>query len=311
MPGSNGEVQPLWQLWQQHAGERLWWGKESWLWFPARTILLEPGAILIMTLISSGLAWISVQLLPVVFMDVAQQPQITKQRSSPRHQQRFTSGVIRSAMLKEWRILLRSTRFRIIAACLNGVVILEVLIFSYAPDFSQTFDLFALFALLILYMALLTTKFFIQVSCAQGQDLKWLGSAPATALELQLSKGLTVLLMVWGMCIPMVGAIAFAHGPALLMTLLLLPMTTYQAILSMWHANVLTLTPQNPPALGWTARDGLLSYLEFFSILGWPGLAACLYFQYWWYGGAIALLLVAVMAISYQRSHRLENKADI
>lgn len=304
MPESNGEMQSLWQLWQQHTGERLWWGRASWLWFPARTVLLDPGAIFAMTLFSGGSAWISCQFLPTIFVDVIQQPQIIKQLSSSGYQQAFISGVVRSVMLKEWRLLSRSTRFRLIAACLNGAVILEILIFPYLPISSLTPHLLALCGLLVLWMAVLTTRLLIRMSCVDRQDLTWLGSAPVLSLKLSLSKVSIALLMVWGMCAPMVGAIAFSNGPTLLLTLLLFPMTITQAVLSMWHVDALVM-PQNLSTLDWRAQNDTFSYLEVANTLSWLGLAVCIYLQYWAYGGAIATLLMGIMAIASWHRHRL------
>ncbi|MGF1603675.1 MAG: hypothetical protein ACFCU8_16965 [Thermosynechococcaceae cyanobacterium] len=310
MSDSNGEMQALWQLWQQHTGEHLWWRKESWLWFPARTVLLDPKAILTMTLLSCGLAWASCQLLPNLFIDVIQQPLITKQRPFSRRQQVFTSGIVRSVMLKEWRILLRSTRFRTIGVCLNSVIIAEILILSYVPDFALTDRWLALCGLFILWTATITTKLFIHVCFAQSQDLRWLGSAPTTNLKLRLSKLLAILLMIWGVFIPIVGAIAISNGPAILMVSMLLPMTISKAVMSTWHADVLALTTQNLSTLRWATRDHTLSYLEAASTLGWLGLAVCLYLQYWLYGVAIALLLISIMALAYGQS-RPPNKISV
>ena len=300
------ETQALWQLWQQHDGEQLWWGRESWLWLPARTLFLEPCSIVVMTLLSVGLTWISCQRLPTVFMDVIQQPQVKKKRSLPRRQRVFVSGVIYSVILKEWRILLRSERFWIIAVCLNVAVIAGMLVLPYLPAFAITPHIPALAGLYALWMGMTSSGLFTRFCFIQRQDLNWLGSAPANRLKLRLSKLLATLLMIWCVLFPVVGAITLSSGPGMLMALLLLPMTISQAVLSMWHVCFLKLPHQTPSPLDPSERNNLLMYLESANVLSWLSISILIYFQYWLYCLIAVILAIGIMIWAFRHSHQVE-----
>ncbi|MGB7413286.1 MAG: hypothetical protein WA902_03675 [Thermosynechococcaceae cyanobacterium] len=93
------------------------------------------------------------------------------------------------------------------------------------------------------------------------------------------------------MCVPLVGAIALSHGPALLITLILLPMTISQSVLSMWQVGSQDLT----------SRNDSLTYLGTVNGLSWLAIATLIYFQYWLYGLAVLGLSLGIMALAYGR----------
>ncbi|MGB7415441.1 MAG: hypothetical protein WA902_14640, partial [Thermosynechococcaceae cyanobacterium] len=99
------DAQQFQQLWQDYIVNNALWRRESWLWLPVRALLLEPQAILLMTVLTGSVAWLTYTFFPAIFVAALQQSQhqSKKPAASKNRPKPFVSGVTRSIVIKEWR----------------------------------------------------------------------------------------------------------------------------------------------------------------------------------------------------------------
>ncbi|MGF1601655.1 MAG: hypothetical protein ACFCU8_06485 [Thermosynechococcaceae cyanobacterium] len=224
---------PLWKFWQQSVVGSSWWSHESWLWFPTRTLLLDPQAVLLMTLLSVGLFGFSAWRLPMAFIKAVQKPPVQRRRSAKQRQRQFMQGEIANIILKEWRILLRSPQIWAMPIIVGGACIPVLFLdqFRIESD-SLMISAVAFIAWVVLFLGLFLTVRLTRTCLAQDQSLSWLPSTPITSLKLHISKLLAVLLLVWGICIPIGVVLSCLNGPGVPMIMAIIPATTSQAILA-------------------------------------------------------------------------------
>ncbi|PZD74508.1 hypothetical protein C1752_01014 [Acaryochloris thomasi RCC1774] len=300
--------QQLQQLWQHYFLDNIWWGSESWLWLPARALLLEPQSIVLMTILTVGVAGLTYKFLPTATLITALQqfqPQQTKP-AAPKHSKPFISGVTRNIVLKEWRSLqwrsLLSAIWRILAFFLFVVVVVT---FSpqAVPELPSALAL--TISLTVLSGAFLSS--ILTTHCiAADEAMEWLASVPVRSRILRQSKLLAILSLIWIALSPTIVLVLFFGGSGWVTAFVVLGTPVSQTLLSYWNAVPIDRKAiTDPRDMSLFYRDELLMWLGVASMFLWMACGLLLASAQWPYGILILVLELGLMRFAYQRSHQL------
>lgn len=279
-------------------------GRESWLWLPARTLLLEPKAILLTTMLSVGLTGLTDKLLPNAFRKVQQQLYMGSERSPLNYRPRkFQHGIIRNIMTKEWRVLRRRSQ-PFLGGVLLVTIFLPVIMLMRKVELPPNVPSTASWIMMLTVMLSLFMTSSLTVYCVAYDDAAtWLQSAPVRSRQLRMSKLLAALIPVWVVMSPAIAIVTFLGGSGLLTFFLLLLAPAAMAVLKLWSVSTLDLSVGI--ALAALQQDGILMYLEIFSALLWMFCSLTLASTYWAYGILALLLEFGIVKLAYWRSRQL------
>lgn len=296
----------LLQFFQQYIASNMWWGQESWLWFPARASLLEPQAIVLMTLLSGGLVWLTYKQLPTAFMKAIQQPHIQREQSLNGSQAKFISGVTPNIIVKEWRLIWR--RNQLWQLCW-GWIICTVFIWPnwiLSPTTIHQFPTQAgKVTMLTVFMGASLASGLLGHFVA-GEDLHWFPSVPVSSRQLQVSKLLAALGPVWVLLLPAIALVQFLGGSGSITLLLLLIASTHQAVMRWWHSCSVNLRTMDRGKVS-LYRDIKILCFELLTLFLWAACGALLQSSWWMYGILVLLLEAGILRWAYLSNRRLRT----
>lgn len=279
---------------------------DSWIWFPVRTIFLDPPSV-VATLITSGLlTWLAVEALHRSFLNGTQQSVTIQQRHRrPTQPTRFASGLSRVVLFKEWRIIGRNP-FLISQTLLSVLFLIPLLLVvlrgNGGPNSSNLGTVVAT-ASTFIGSNLVSVLTLICVSGEEAPDL--LRSSPAKSTDLRRLKLLSALIPVWSLMLPFFLILLVRREPWLLPLAIFLGATVCTSFLRLWNARPVSIQAmmqrQKQSALG----DPVMGFLEVAALFIW-GFAGFRSGQGDWIGTVIALILIGgIMGIAYWRSRLL------
>ncbi len=300
---SGGNTESIWFRLEQFLASGFL-SASSWVWFPARAIFFDPVSVVLVLLISSGLTWLTVEILHSSFIAGTQQEQTSQHRQRrPIGATRFVGGFYRVALFKEWRVMWRNPY-------LISRIFLQVffLTFPFLSVLRQhhangvDFFTFAWPMSLVFGQALTSTLTQICVSGEEAPDL--LKASPVDSRKLRQLKLLAALIPIWLFISPLFIVLLVNGKPWFMPIVVLSAATTCAATLSLWNSRPAKLTElfrrrQNSQV------DIFLKLLEIISWLSWGWLGFSL--QQGELNTVLMLLLVIglVVALAYGRSRQL------
>lgn len=276
----------------------------DWVWFPARAIFFDPVSVLLVLIISSGLTWLTVEILHSSFIAGTQQELTSKHRQvRPTQATRFVGGFYRVALFKEWRIIWRNP-YLISRIFLQTFFLAFPFLSLLRQHHSDGVDFFAFTWPISLVFGEVLTSNLTQI-CVSGEEAPdLLKSSPVDSGKLRQLKLLAALIPIWLFISPLF-IVAIVNGKSWFIPIVVfLAGTTCAAILSMWNSRPLKLTEllrrrQNNQV------DILLKLLEIISWFSWGWLGFSL--QQGNINTVLMLLAVIglVVALAYGRSRQL------
>lgn len=274
----------------------------SWIWFPARAVFLDPGAVLLMVLVSMAVPWLTIALLGRPFIASTQQSLTTKRRPSKASAAQFTNKLSRVVLFKEWRIVRRNPY--LLSRTLLSILFLIPLTVSILRG-SDGRAIAGLSPLIlsagpIVGISLTTQLALICIAGEEAPDL--LRSAPVKGPALRRLKLLSVLLPVWLLLSPLFLVLMLRGEPWLPALTVFLGSTTCHALLSLWSARPISVKSLIQRKRQDVKGDLILGIINFVSLFTWLLLGVQVS-QGSRIGIVILLSLVAVlMLMAYWRS---------
>jgi ABC-2 type transport system permease protein len=300
--GINLTNSPIWKSLQKWVAPGSWLSGESWLWFPARSILFDPVSVILTLIVSAGFAYLTVEVLHQAFIDGSQQS-VTRKGQSPRtiKDQPWSGGLSRAVLNKEWRIIRRNPY-------LISQVSFQLLL--YIPIFIPLLrdpSVIEIAWVITVAMPLLGGQLtyaltFIGLSGEEAPDL--LQSAPVLPIRLRRLKMLAALLPVWCIVMPLLVILVIqdkAWLPAFGVTL---GATLSSSLLRFWNSRPARLSE----IFKWSSirqADFLLTFVEAISPMLWAALGFTLYGHFSRASLILAIVLVLILSGSYGRSRQL------
>ncbi len=295
------------QLWSQF---RAWtapgslFSMQSWIWFPAKSMLLEPVSVGLMLGVSGAIATATVYALERAFIQGMQQSVTQKRQARPDKNVALQEGLNRVVLAKEWRTMRRHP-YLMSQVALQVVLILPltwILLQGEANNLLFDVGRVANVAMPFLGGQLSYALTFMCLSGEEASDL--LKSSPVSGFRLRRLKQIAALVPVWILLFPAI-AILIAQGynwfPAFVATL---GSSVGASFLRLWNSR--------PVPLGDLFRrqklnqsDILLTCVEAISPWAWVGLGTALYAS----SGPFVLLAICgiavVFSLGYWRGHEI------
>lgn len=279
-------------------------GVESELWFLARTIWLDPTAVLLTVVVSSAIALFTIYTLAQSFIQGTQQSITRKHRARADEGTALQDGFNRVVLAKEWRMMRRSP-YIISQAALQILLVLPltwVILQGSSTSGSFNIDQAASFATPFLGGQLTYAFTYVCLSGEEAADL--LKSAPVAVGSLRWRKQLAALIPVWMLLLP-VFALLIWQGylwlPGLLATL---GASISASFLRLWNSRPVARQEMfRQRQLGKT--DLLSGLLESSATWAWAGLGAALYAGLSSLSLGLVCLLGAVLSLGYWRGRQL------
>jgi len=303
--GSNvNHVRTTGELLQSWFGGDSFLGVNSPLWFPARAIFFDLGAVLFTLLTSGGLAWLTVETLHHSFIVGTQQSVTLKQKSRPTQDSHFARSFEWSVLLKEWRIIYRNP-YLISSTFLQILFLIPAMVVLARGQVGGTIANFSAFVTLISIVigeSLTQTLVRICVSGEEAPDL--LKSSPVKGSILRRLKLLASLIPVWVLVSPLFLMLMVKGEPWFVPLIAFLAATSCAATLRLWNSYPVPLTDMFKRRQN-SQGDLALGILESVSLLAWAGLGVALN-----HGAVISVLILLglialIVAIAYWRSRQL------
>ncbi|MGB3769241.1 MAG: hypothetical protein WA947_22005 [Phormidesmis sp.] len=277
-------------------------GVESRLWFLARTIWLDPAAVLLTVVVSSAIALFTIYTLAQSFVQGTQQSTTRTRRAHTREGAILKDGFNRVVLTKEWRMMRRSP-YIISQAALQVLLVLPLTwVVLQGGSGSFSIDRAASFATPFLGGQLTYAFTYVCLSGEEAADL--LKSAPVAVGALRWRKQLAALIPVWTLLFP-VFALLIWQGYAWLPGLFVTIGASFSAsFLRLWNSRPVARKEMfRQRQLGKT--DLLLGLLESGSTWTWAGLGAALYAESSSLSLGLVCLAVLVLSLGYWRGRQL------
>ena len=278
-------------------------GAESWIWFPARAIFFEPGAVLLTLLTSGALLWVTVETLHRTFINGTQQS-LTIKQGKPNHKSaaRFNSSLSRVVLLKEWRAIGRNPHLlsQTFFSILFLIPMLVMMLRSGESGAIASFSTIVSTASPLVGSSLTSQLAIVCIAGEEAPDL--LRSSPIKGTDLRRLKLLAVLIPVWLLLSPMFVILILRGEPWLPALSVFMGATICHALLSLWNARPISLSSLITRRRQNANSDTVLGCLTFISFFTWLFLG----FQVGEGNMGLALtgvgIISVLMFIAYRRS---------
>jgi ABC-2 type transport system permease protein len=300
----SSNIESIWFRLEQLLASGNFLSADSWVWFPARAIFFDPLSVVLVLIISSGLTWVTVEILHSSFLAGTQQELTSKHRQlRPTEATRFVGGFYRVALLKEWRIMRRNP-YLISRIFLQMFFLAFPFLSILRQNHGHGVDLLTLTWPMTLVIGGALTSILTQI-CVSGEEAPdLLKSSPVDSGKLRQLKLLAALIPIWLFMSPLFIVLIVNSKSWFMAIVVFLAGTTCAATLSMWNSRPVKLTElfrrrQNSQV------DVLLKLLEIISWLSWAWLGFSLQ------QGNISTILMSlamislVVALAYGRSRQL------
>jgi ABC-2 type transport system permease protein len=271
----------------------------SVLWFPARALYFDPLSVLFSLLFSSGLLWLTAELLNRWFLSSTQQI-IVEKTKAPQTFTPFSGNISTLLLKKEWKLLLRNPYL------LSSTALPILLIIPLSLAALGGTQAIALASLLSMGTVLVGAQFasaltLIAVSAEEAPDL--LKSSPASGGKIRRFKLLAAIIPSGLLVTPLFAFMVFQNISPLLPMLVFTGAITFTVTLRLWNTRPIPLAQlmgrkrENRPS-----ADIWLSLAEIIANFAWLAVAYFIPTSNWLLG-CIPLGLIAVLvAASYARS---------
>ena len=300
------ESDPFWTSFTGLFGEGNVLGAESWIWFPARAIFFDPGAVALTLFTSGALLWVTVETLHRTFIDGTQQSLTIKQgKRPPKAATRFNSSLSRVVLLKEWRAIGRNPHL-LSQTFFSVLFLIPLLVMMLRGDEGgaiASLSTVASTASPVVGSSLTSQLAIVCISGEEAPDL--LRSSPVKGTELRHLKLLAVLIPVWLLLSPLFVILMLRGEPWLPALAVFMGATICHALLSLWNARPISLSSLIKRQRQKVSSDTILGCLNFISFIAW------LFLGFQVGEGNIRLALAGagfisvLMFIAYQRSRWL------
>ena len=306
MMSTNTESGQLWRPLTSLFEEGKALSSESWIWFPARAIFFDPGAVLLTFVISGAVFWLTVETLHRTFINGTQQSLTLKQRK-PRHTSvtRFNNSLSQVVLLKEWRLILRNPYLlsRTFLSILFFIPLSITLLRGDEGDAIASLSTMVSTVSPFVGGSLTSQLALIGISGEEAPDL--LRSSPIKGTNLRRLKLLAVLLPVWLLLSPLFVILIIRGEPWLPALAVFIGATICHALLSLWNARPIALSSLISRQRQNVSNDAILAGLTFISFFAWLFLG----FQVSAGNKSLSLvglsLISILMLIAYKRSRLL------
>ena len=211
-------------------------GAQSNLWFLARTIWLDPSAVLLTAVFSSAIALFTIYALAQSFIQGTQQSITRKHRARADEGTALQGGFNRVVLAKEWRMMRRSP-YIISQAALQILLVLPltwVVLQGSSASGSFDIDRAASFATPFLGGQLTYAFTYVCLSGEEAADL--LKSAPVAVGSLRRRKQLAALIPVWTLLLPIFALLIWQGHPWLPGLLATLGASVSASFLRLWNS---------------------------------------------------------------------------
>lgn len=244
-------------------------GVDSALWRPARAILGDWLGLLLLWAIAGGVAWLTVGVLHGWFVAGTQESQRSQTRTRPSESEsapKFSSGLSRLMVLKEWRLIRRNPDL------LSQMMVSFIMLFPFLGSVLQSQDNDAFFAYITLGMigviAISLTDGVANLAICGEEAPALLQASPASGAHIRRLKLVAVLLPVWGVMLPLVALLAFRGYSPVGSFSIMLGASVSAALLRLWNgafvpAAAMKKRQRHP------SRDPVLSVLEWLNYVAW------------------------------------------
>lgn len=265
-------------------------GVESPIWFLARTLWLEPGAVAMTAIVSSAIALLTILTLSQTFIQGTQQPITRKRRARADIGTTIQGGFNRVVLAKEWRMMRRSP-YLISQTALQILLVLPLTwVILQGGNDNFSIDRAASFATPFLGGQLTYAFTYVCLSGEEAADL--LKSSPVAGSILRRRKQLAALAPVWLLLSPIFALLIWQNHtwiPGLVATI---GASGCASFLRLWNARPVPRKEMfRQRQLGKT--DFLLGFFESSSTWAWAGLGAALYAN----SAITSLILIGVIGV--------------
>lgn len=280
---------------------------DSWIWFPARAIFFEPQSVMLVLLISSGLAWLTVESLHRYFIESTQKSLTQKAttRQNIKEKTLFVGGFNRVVLFKEWLIIWRNP-YLISRVFLQVFLIIPAILIIQRGEINPAYNNLTSYATVASsgiggFLAMTLTQ--ICVSGEEASDL--LKSAPAHGETLRRLKLLAALIPVWVLLSPLFLILIYQGRAWFTPLLVFLGSSICAAILRLWNSRPINIGDLFRRSGSKAQADLFLGILEVVSFFSWISVGLSLN------SGRLSPILIrlgiigVVVAISYWRSRQI------
>ncbi len=273
---TGADLSGVWEQFQALTAPGSLFSVRSWIWFPAKAMLLEPVSVCLMLGVSGAIATATVYALDNAFIRGTQQSTSQKRRARPEKDLTLQEGFSRVVLTKEWRTMRRHP-YLVSQIALQVVLILPLTwILIQGGEDSPLLDIGRVSNVAMPFLGgqLSYALTFVCLSGEEAADL--LKSSPASGFKLRRLKQLAALVPVWLLLLPAI-ALLIAQGypwiPALVATL---GASIGASFLRLWNSRPVPISDLfRRRKLDKT--DLLLTFVESFSPWAWVGLGSSLY----------------------------------
>lgn len=277
---------------------------DSWLWFPARAMLLDPVSVVLTLGVSGAIAAVTVYALSQTFVQGTQQS-VSQKRSAPVGEGlRMKGGFNRVVLTKEWRTIRRHPYLISQVALQVALVVPLTWVMLQGSDGDSLMDIgrAANVALPFLAGQLAFVLTFVCVSGEEAADL--LKSSPMSGGTFRRLKQLSALIPVWLLLSPAVVFLIFSGHAWLSSVVAALGASIGSSFLRLWNSR--------PVAFGEMFRqrkmgqsDFVMTLIEAFSPWAWVGLGSALYARSGSFVLLAVVILVLLFSLGYWRGRQL------
>ncbi|UBF28025.1 hypothetical protein K9N68_09075 [Kovacikia minuta CCNUW1] len=292
------------ELLQSWFGSGSFLGAESPLWFPVRTIFLDPISVLLTLLTSGGLTWLTVEALHHSFVAGTQQSVTLKQKSRSIQETRFVGKFEWAVLLKEWRIIYRNP-YLISSTFLQILLLIPALVIVLRGNTGGAIGNFSSFvSLMSIVVGESLTQALVRI-CVSGEEAPdLLKASPVHGPDLRRLKLLAALIPVWVLLSPLF-IILLLRGEAWFLPLIaFVAATICAAVLRLWNSHPLPLADMFKRQQK-LQGDLVLGILEGASLFIWAWLGLSLSRGAIFSSIFLFMLITVIVAIAYWRSQQL------
>lgn len=265
---------------------------DSWIWFPARAMLLDPVSVVLTLGISGAIAAFTVYTLDRAFVEGSQQS-VTHKRSARGHQGTvLKDGFFWVMLRKEWRTMRRHP-YLISQVALQVVLILPLTwVILQGEGGNPLLDLgrVANVALPFLGGQLAHVLTFVCLSGEEAADL--LKSSPVEGFKLRRLKQLAALIPVWLLFLPAIALLIWQGYRWLPAVVAMLGASMGASFFRLWNSKPI------PPGELFKQRrmaqtDFFLTMIEVSTPWAWVGLGSALY------AGSGSFVLLSIVGLGF------------
>ena len=286
------------------AADASWFGRESWLWFPARTLAGHPGAILLWVGLCGGVATLTVGAMERNFLLGGQQTAIAANKAKPPAASwRFSNNLTWILLCKEWRLLWRNPALFSQLGTQLAILGTYTLVYLSDPDFNL--DPSIVLAIAQTSFSHIIGEVLTRLAIRSEEAPALLKTSPLGTFRLAAIKLLAALLPTWVLLSPLAGIAIWRGESWLAPTFISLAASSFAGFLALCGSQARargTLLEQQEGAP--QRQDLVLALLSLLSTTLWIAIALILARGWWLWSLLCWPSLAIVGAIAFLRGRQ-------